>query len=77
MVTNVPIDESLEVIHYLLLNDELLKDRTELTAEQVTHLLDLCLRTTYFMYQGEYYQQKDEAAMESPVSPVVINIYNV
>ena len=59
----------------MLLDDESLKDRTKLTAEQVTHLLDLCLRTTYFMYWGEYYQQKDEAAMGSPVSPVVANIY--
>ena len=77
LFTNVPIDEALEVLHRLLLDDESLKDRTELTAEQVIHLLDLCLRTTYmyFMYRGEYYQQKDRAAMGSPVSPVVANIY--
>ena len=29
----------------------------------------------YFLYKGAYYQQKDGAAMESPVSTVVANIY--
>ena len=45
------------------------------SADQVTMLLqlDLGLRTTYFLYKGaHYYQQKDEAAMGSPV---VANIY--
>ena len=46
-----------------------------LSADQITHLLDLCLRTTSFVYKGEYYQQEDGAAMGSPVSPVVANVY--
>ena len=41
----------------------------------VTHLLEMCLRTTYFKFQGSYYEQTDGAAMGSPVSPVVANIY--
>ena len=75
LFTNVPTEEALQVIHRLLLEDESLGNRTELTADQITHLLDLCIRTTYFIYGGEYYQQKDGAAMGSPVSPVVANIY--
>ena len=39
---------------------------------QITHLMDLCLRTTYFLENGAYHQQKDGAAMGSPV---VANIY--
>ena len=77
LFTNVPTDEALQVIHCLLLEDELLGNRTELTADQVTHCLDLCIRTTYFMYGGEYYQQKDGAAMGFPVSPVVANYLNI
>ena len=69
-----PIDEGLELIHPLLLEDETLGDRTALTADQVTNLLNLCLWSTYFMYRGEHYQQQDGAAMSSPVSPVVANI---
>ena len=38
-------------------------------------LLTLCLETTYFSYGGEYYQQNDGAAMGSPISSVVANIY--
>ena len=58
----------------LSLPGESLGERTALSAYQVTHLLDLCLWTTYFLYKGEYYQQEDGAAMGSPVAPVVANI---
>ena len=40
-------------------------------------LLTLCLKTTYFSYGGEYYQQNDGAAIGSPISSVVANIYMV
>ena len=58
-----------------LTEDETLEDRTALTPEQVTHLLELCLKTTYFSFRKEFYQQTDRAAMGSPVSPVVANLY--
>ena len=74
LFTNVPVQEVLGVIHRKLLADESLGKRTALSADQVTHLLHICLQTTYFLYKGEYYQQKDGAAMGSPVSPVVTNI---
>ena len=38
-------------------------------------LLDFCLRSTYFTYQGKYYEQVDGAAMGSPISPIVANLY--
>ena len=75
LFTNVPIEEALEAIWEKLTNDESIEERTALSVDQVSHLLDLCLRTTYFVYKGEYYQEKDGAAMGSPVSPVVANIY--
>ena len=75
LFTNVPIEHALEVIHQRLLEDETLEDRTQLTAEQVTLLLGICLRTTYFVYQNQFYEQTEGAAMGSPVSPVVANIY--
>ena len=31
--------------------------------------------TTYFVYGGEFYQQVHVAAMFSPVSPIVANLY--
>ena len=75
LLTNVPIDEALEVFHRLLLEDETLGDRTTLSADQVINLLNLCLRLAFFMFRGEYYQQQDGAAMGSPVFLVLANIY--
>ena len=73
--TNVLVDVALEVILQRLTEDETLEDRTALTPEQVAHLLELCLRSTYFSFREEFYQQTDSAAMSSPVSPVVANLY--
>ena len=42
---------------------------------RVLKLLEFCLGTTYFIYDGDYYQQKHGAAMGSPVSPIIANIY--
>ena len=35
----------------------------------------VCLCNTYFLFQGQYCEQNQGAAMESPVSPVVANLY--
>ena len=60
LFTNVPIQEALEVIQEKLMNDESLEERTALTAEQISHLLDLCLRTTYFLYTDHTTSRKME-----------------
>ena len=75
LFTNVPVDEALEVIQAKLLHDETLVERTGIPPHYVTHLSELCLRSTYFVFHGAYYQQQEGAAMGSPVSPVVANIY--
>ena len=33
------------------------------------------MRSTYFQYDASIYEQKDGAAMESPVSAVIANLY--
>ena len=38
-------------------------------------LLEICLTTTYFTYRKEFYQQIKGAAMGSPISPIIANIY--
>ena len=75
LFTNVPVSEALEVTLQGLREDSALKDRTLLPPERITHLLELCLRTTYFTFRSEFFQQQDGAAMGSPVSPVDANIY--
>ena len=63
---NVPVYEVVQV------EDDTLEDRTTLTITDITNLLELCLKTTYFTFRGEFYKQTDGAAMGSPL---VANIY--
>ena len=77
LFTNVPIDEAVDVIHRKLTEEEEedLVERTPLPAERIAELLQLCLKSTYFSYNGEFYEQRQGAAMGSPVSAVVANLY--
>ena len=75
LFTNVPIDEAVSDICRRFQQDETLKDRTTLSPDCDAELLELCLRTTYFSYSGYFYKQKEGAAMGSPVSAVVANLY--
>ena len=38
-------------------------------------LLEFCLKNTYFSSQGQFYELVEGAAMGSPVSPIVANLY--
>ena len=46
-----------------------------MAPDDIIKLLDRCLSCTYFVYQGEYYLQIHVAAMGSPVSAIVCNLY--
>ena len=41
----------------------------------IADLTELCLRTMYFLYSDEFFEQKEGAAMRSPLSLVVANIF--
>ena len=41
----------------------------------IIQLLGLCLNCTYFLFQCKYYLQIDRAAMGTPVSLIVCNLY--
>ena len=75
LFTNVPIDEALSRVAKLLHEDSTLQDRTTMSPTTICHLTELCLRTTYFEFQEEFYEQTDGAVMGSPLSPVTTNIY--
>ena len=63
LFTNVPVDEAIEVIFGMLVDDESLLDRTTLDARRIADLLELCLKSTYFGYQGMFYEQLEGAAI--------------
>ena len=43
--------------------------------EDITVLLGFYLKNTYFSLQGQFYEQSEGAAMGSPGSPIVANLY--
>ena len=73
--TLVPIDPALKIIKDLLVKDPTLKDRTVIGIDSIILLLEFCLKNTYFSFQGQFFEQVEGAAMGSPVSPIVANLY--
>ena len=74
LCTNVPIDDALAIIKELLDNDETLPDQTPLSSKNVLDVLDFLQHTTFFIFNGTYYQQTG-VAMGEPPSSIVAEIY--
>ncbi|XP_072023154.1 uncharacterized protein [Amphiura filiformis] len=75
LFTCVPPKEAVNCVRDFLRKDNTLKERTDLSPDQVCEVLELCLNTTYFVYDGKFYRQRHGCAMGSPVSPIVVNLF--
>jgi len=75
LFTNVPIDAAVEAALQELENDPSLADRSTLTPAQIADLLNFVLGSTYVQYNGSIYEQQEGAAVGSPVSVVIANLY--
>ena len=75
LFTKVPVDEAIAEISRRLKEDGDLIDRTPIPADDICSLVELCLKSTYFQFGSEFYEQIEGAAMGSPLSPIVVNIY--
>ena len=76
LFTSVPIEPSIAIIKKLLEDDKNLQQRTtSMTVNQISFLLEFCLTTTYFTFQGKIFEQVKGAAMGSPISPIVANLF--
>ena len=75
LFTSVPIDKALIVVQKKLEEDRLLSERTPLSLTNIVRLLEICLKGTYFVVNGQFYLQTHGAAMGSPVSPIICNLY--
>ena len=75
LFTSVPINPVLKIIKHRLANDHELHKRTTMSVTCIINLLEFCLNSTSFLYQGQFYQQIEGAAMGSPLSPIVANIF--
>ena len=75
LFTRVPVNEALLVISQRLQQDETLMDRTSIPIPDLCALVELCLKSTYFQFGKSFYEQVEGAAMGSPLSPIVANIF--
>ena len=75
LFTKVPVNEAMVVIEEMLENDESIDERTSMSPGEVCRLTSLCLRSTHFRFKDDFFEQCDGAAMGSPLSPVVANLY--
>ena len=75
LFTSVPVDPALNIIKDLLERDHTLKEMTVLAVSDIILLLEFCLKNTYFSFQDQFYEQVEGAAMGSPVSSIVANLY--
>ena len=62
LFTMIPIDEEIKIIE-------------NLTDHETTELVGLCLRSTFFIFQGELCEQTCGVAMGSPLSPIIANLF--
>nr|XP_054763188.1 uncharacterized protein LOC129269711 [Lytechinus pictus] len=69
LFTNVPIEGACRVARERLTADNQLASRTSLTPEEISTLLEFVLKSTYFLYNGKFYEQTEGAAMGSPYQP--------
>ncbi|KAJ8919473.1 hypothetical protein NQ315_016573, partial [Exocentrus adspersus] len=75
LFTNVPVDKTLSIVRNKLENDNTVKDRTKLNVSALMELLTLCIKTTYFQLENDFYQQDFGVAMGSSLSPIMSNTF--
>ena len=75
LFTSVPIQPVINIIQQRLAKDTELHQRTSMSINHITTLLEFCLKSTSFVFQEQYYQQMEGAAMRSLLSPIVAKIF--
>ena len=75
LFTSVPIQPVVNIIQQRLANDKELQQRTSMSINHIISLLEFCLKSTSFAFQGQYYQHMEGAAIGSPLRPIVANIF--
>ena len=75
LFTSIPVPDDIEAVQLKQSADDTLSERTSLSIDKILELLKFCLDTTYFVYKSQIYKQKRDAAMGSPVSPTIANLY--
>ena len=75
LFTSIPIEPAINIIEQQLKEDKDLHSRTNMKIHHIISLLRFCLNNSYFSFQGRFYQQTEGAAIGSPISPIVANLF--
>ena len=75
LFTSVPVATSIQIVKQILQQDPTLPQRTNMSIQQITTLLECCFTNTDFLFQGKYYEQVQGAAMGSPISSLIANLF--
>ena len=73
--TSMSVNDSLVLIGWLVHDNTYLNSRTSFGVNSDMGGVNLCLRSTYFMFQGTVYKQVEGVPMESPSFPIVVNVH--
>ena len=76
LFTLIPVDWAISIVQQKLQQDPLLSQRTNMSIPHIVNLLRVFfLKKTYFLFQDRYYEQVHDAAMGSPISPFITNLF--
>ena len=75
LFTSVSIEPAIKIIQQHLEKDQELQQRTLMTVKHIICLLEFCLKNTYIIFQGRFYEQVEGAVMGSPISSIIANLY--
>ena len=75
LFTNVPLDYTISIILRQIYDQRELE--TKISREEMKDYLLLCTKNVHISYDNKLYSQKDDAAMGSPLGPVIAGIFIV
>ena len=74
LFTQVPLHLAIQILEEKLNEDQSLPERTSISVPQILSLANLCLCSTFFRFQRQFFEQTDGVAMRSPLSPIIANL---
>ena len=75
MHTNIPIIDTLNIIKDHVDNDDQFTRKTTIPQDEFHALVNLVLKTTWYTFNSQFYQQTDGVALEDPASSTTAEIY--
>ena len=71
----VPVDLAISIIQNKLQKVPPTSSQDLYVPQHIITLLEFCLKNTYFLSQDKYIEQVHGAAMGSPISPLIANLF--